>query len=297
MQTAKVLGPRSVEHEPVSPPAAAQRSGRAIRPPFAQMPVATAALSADPAPQPMPAAPRNAISAGRSPDGRSILPDAERVRQPTPEEHAARMANESYKAFTVEQLRAMKLEDLPAHFDTPEKVAYLLDKITTYKNDGCEQQWSSVEYFATPQEFWSKKSGDCEDFAIFAKHILDQVGYSTVLFNIWRKEGSSRSGHTVLAIPAGGAWDVQTNQSYVKARATDSYGVAEAALADVSGSIPSWDTASVWRRESSARTSDGRNGWRETATAPNPVKRDTPPAERPAGQAAPQPAAPRLICG
>lgn len=55
-------------------------------------------------------------------------------------------------------------------------------------------QFNQKEYWQTPEEFAARKRGDCEDFAVYAKSVLDKEGYHSFIFSVFIPGGS----HTVL---------------------------------------------------------------------------------------------------
>jgi len=57
---------------------------------------------------------------------------------------------------------------------TPELVSWVMSKIP-YASD--KTVYGEAEHWATPQEFWDHKSGDCEDYAGFAIGILKDYDY------------------------------------------------------------------------------------------------------------------------
>lgn len=182
--------------------------------------------------------------------------------EPEPAVIAAREADVAYLQHDAARLKAMGLDELAPIFDTPAKVWYLLEKTVTYSFD--RQAWGYDEYFATAEEFWSRKRGDCEDYAALAKALLDRNGYTTVLFSAWRPErdAGGNDGHTVVAFLENGRWNHISNLGYVKAEATTHEELAASIF-------PNWTRSNTWVYAGPTITRDGLNGWRVAAMVAN----------------------------
>jgi predicted transglutaminase-like cysteine proteinase len=168
---------------------------------------------------------------------------------------AQREADDAYLRVAPALASAMTLEQLAAIYDTPAKVWYLLEQTATYTFD--RQIYGNDEYFATADEFWARKRGDCEDYAAFAKALLDRAGYTTVLFSAWRQErdAGGNDGHTVVAFLEHGRWNHISNLGYVKAEA--------ATHEELAASIfPNWTRSNTWVYAGPVASRDGLNGWR-----------------------------------
>jgi predicted transglutaminase-like cysteine proteinase len=168
---------------------------------------------------------------------------------------AQRDADDAYLRVAPALASAMTLEQLAAIYDTPAKVWYLLEQTATYTFD--RQIYGHDEYFATADEFWARKRGDCEDYAAFAKALLDRAGYTTVLFSAWRQErdAGGNDGHTVVAFLEQGRWNHISNLGYVRADA--------ATHEELAASIfPNWTRSNTWVYAGPLATRDGLNGWR-----------------------------------
>jgi hypothetical protein len=168
---------------------------------------------------------------------------------------AARLADDSYVRVAPAEAQVMGIDDLARIYDTPAKVWHLLEHTVTYTFD--RATWGHDEYFATADEFWARRRGDCEDYAAFAKALLDRAGYTTVLFSAWRQErdAGGNDGHTVVAFLENGRWNHISNLGYVRAEA--------ATHEELAASIfPNWTRSNTWVYTGNVLTRDGLNGWR-----------------------------------
>jgi predicted transglutaminase-like cysteine proteinase len=168
---------------------------------------------------------------------------------------AQRDADHTYLHVSPAVAATMTLDQLAAIYDTPAKVWYLLEHTVAYTFD--RQVYGVDEYFATAEELWAKKRGDCEDYAAFAKALLDRAGYTTVLFSAWRQErdAGGNDGHTVVAFLENGRWNHISNLGYVKAEAVTHEELAASIF-------PNWTRSNTWVHAGHAATRDGLNGWR-----------------------------------
>lgn len=179
----------------------------------------------------------------------------EEQAEPDPATVALREADDRYLRIAAGQAGAMSMDQLAEIYDTPAKVWYLLDQTVKYGFD--RAVWGVDEYFASADEIWARKKGDCEDYAAFAKALLDRNGYTTVLFSAWRQErdAGGNDGHTVIAFLENGRWNHISNLGYVRAEA--------ATHEELAASIfPNWTRSNTWVFTGSAITRDGLNGWR-----------------------------------
>ncbi len=196
----------------------------------------------------------------------ALAPQMATSREEASEPDAAtlslRAADETYLHVGGGQAAAMSLDELAQIYDTPAKVWYLLDHVVAYAFD--RAVWGADEYFATADELWSRKKGDCEDYAAFAKALLDRAGYTTVLFSAWRQErdAGGNDGHTVVAFLEGGRWNHISNLGYVRAQAVTHEELAASIF-------PNWTRSNTWLYTGPTLTRDGLNGWRVATMVAN----------------------------
>jgi predicted transglutaminase-like cysteine proteinase len=175
---------------------------------------------------------------------------------------AQREADDTYLYVAPAQAVVMSLDQLAAIYDTPAKVWYLLEHTVTYTFD--RHAYGADEYFASAEELWARKRGDCEDYAILAKALLDRNGYTTVLFSAWHAahDASGNDGHTVVAFLERGRWNHLSNLGYVRAEALTHEELAASIF-------PDWTRVNPWYFTGFARTRDGLNGWQSAPMVAN----------------------------
>lgn len=82
--------------------------------------------------------------------------------------------------------------------DADDTAAWLRKNVRFVAERGAEDHWQpAVETLA-------KRTGDCEDYAILAKRMLEPKGYDTILLGIWGDE----QAHTVLLFTKGSDFGV-----------------------------------------------------------------------------------------
>jgi hypothetical protein len=86
------------------------------------------------------------------------------------------------------------LPQLAQQLKSPEDIAYFLWRNFNFETD--QRQFGQEEYWQSPRQFLATRKGDCEDFALFAKTILEAQGKSPLLLNIY----GARFAHTVCLL-------------------------------------------------------------------------------------------------
>lgn len=93
-------------------------------------------------------------------------------------------------------------EILPA-VKTPEALVKVLKKEFKYADD--HRLLGHVDYWQSPEEFWNRKAGDCEDFALFAQYFLEKQGFETQVVSLY---GAGGYGHTIAVFKRNGNYNV-----------------------------------------------------------------------------------------
>lgn len=89
---------------------------------------------------------------------------------------------------------------------TPNKIARYLQKNYKYKTD--QDMHNQYEYWQTPLETYQLESGDCEDFALLAQELLNQIGITAQVYGIVIPGGA----HAICIFRWRRAWYVFDNQ-------------------------------------------------------------------------------------
>lgn len=79
-----------------------------------------------------------------------------------------------------------------AGLNTPNALVHYMQDHFSFKDD--EPLFGTADYWQSPEEFWQRKEGDCEDFALFAKRIFDLHGVESYVVSFY---GDANFAHTV----------------------------------------------------------------------------------------------------
>jgi predicted transglutaminase-like cysteine proteinase len=71
------------------------------------------------------------------------------------------------------------------------------------KNIHYEKEHFGENYFQSPHETLSKRSGDCEDYAFLAQAFLSEIGIQSKVISVAYEEGSEKKGHAICVFERG----------------------------------------------------------------------------------------------
>lgn len=91
-------------------------------------------------------------------------------------------------AFTVSDA----IEPLARQYATPKAIADFLHRHFTFMRD--QDLFGEIEYWQAPEEFLTRRAGDCEDYALMARELLVRNGIEAHVFSLFGEEGYA---HTV----------------------------------------------------------------------------------------------------
>ena len=125
---------------------------------------------------------------------------------------------------------------------TPKELSKFLKKKFQFVLD--ENQFDSVDYWQSPEEFWKRKKGDCEDYALFSKAILEKLGYQAHIISLY---GGNGYAHTVTIFKDETGWNVMNEDRLYRYEAS----TLEEAVTRI---FPDWTWASIAKLQ-------GTRGW------------------------------------
>lgn len=96
--------------------------------------------------------------------------------------------------------RILSLQELSFQLSSPRAIADYLWKNFLFEDD--QRLFGKEDYWQTPEEFFSNKKGDCEDFAIFANDLLKSQGVQSFILNIY----GGKEGHTICVFKQNGRY-------------------------------------------------------------------------------------------
>jgi len=84
------------------------------------------------------------------------------------------------------------LDQLAAAYQTPSAIAAFLREGFRFQRD--EDLFGEIDRWQSPEEFLQRRAGDCEDYALLAKELLQRNGIESYVFSLFGEEGYA---HTV----------------------------------------------------------------------------------------------------
>lgn len=125
------------------------------------------------------------------------------------------------------------LEELARAYPTPRQLAGFLRRTIAFKRD--PELFSRADYWQTPEELLARRAGDCEDYALLAKAVLDRQGKEAFLLSLYGSEGYA---HTVCVFVEQGRYNVINQDRLVRYRAKS--------LDELAGFLhPGWSWAAI----------------------------------------------------
>lgn len=86
----------------------------------------------------------------------------------------------------------LSLETLAQTYTTPKELARFLRQAITFMTD--EELFGEPDYWQTPEEFLARRAGDCEDYALFVRAVLERQAVEAHVLSLFGADGYS---HTV----------------------------------------------------------------------------------------------------
>ena len=95
------------------------------------------------------------------------------------------------------------LEQLAAIYTTPESIAAFLRKRCTFVRD--ETLFGTADYWQAPEELAVRRMGDCEDYALLARELLQRNSIEAFVFSLFGDRGYA---HTVSVFVEDGRYNI-----------------------------------------------------------------------------------------
>ena len=128
------------------------------------------------------------------------------------------------------------LETLSRTCPTPESLARFFQEQITFQED--IRLFGEVDYWQAPEEFLSRRAGDCEDYALLAQAVLRRLGFEAFVFSLYGENGYA---HTVCVFTQDGRYDVINEDRLLRLEA--------GSLEEVATQLyPQWTWAAVAER-------------------------------------------------
>ena len=149
---------------------------------------------------------------------------------------------------------ALTFNEAVSAANTPQKLAALMKSEFRFATD--EKIFRQTDHWQSPEEIWSRKIGDCEDYALFAQYVLRTHGIEAQIVSIY---GVSGYAHTIVIFEENGFYRVMNQAKLERFRAKS--------MNEAIGQLnPGWTWAAIADRKAMR----GYN--RETIFNPSPAR-------------------------
>ena len=136
----------------------------------------------------------------------------------------------------------LSISQVSEKIHSPKDLSKFLKKNFKFVND--DKQFGQIDYWQTPEEFLKNRKGDCEDYALFSKTILQSLGYEAFVVSFY---GANGFAHTVTVFGKDGKYSVMNEDRLKNYEASN----IEIALSKI---FRDWTWGSIARQE-------GTRGW------------------------------------
>ncbi|MDP3920528.1 MAG: transglutaminase-like domain-containing protein [Candidatus Omnitrophota bacterium] len=103
-------------------------------------------------------------------------------------------------SFTLSPLSLHKAVE---NITTPKALAHFMHRSFEFVQDA--HLFGTNDYWQSPEEFWERRAGDCEDYALFAKQALANIGIEAYVVSFYAGNGY---GHTIALYKENGLFNI-----------------------------------------------------------------------------------------
>ena len=107
------------------------------------------------------------------------------------------------RAQSTLQVTSLPFHELIKELSSPEILVRFMHENFTFIDD--LRLFGTEDYWQTPEELWSRREGDCEDYALFAEKVLREQGIEAYAVSFYGKKGYA---HTVTIFAENGSYQV-----------------------------------------------------------------------------------------
>jgi hypothetical protein len=97
----------------------------------------------------------------------------------------------------------LSFHDAVASVTSPKALVQLMQKEFKFQDD--QSLFQKSDHWQSPEEFWNRRAGDCEDFALFTQYVLTQHGIEAYVINLYGPLGHA---HTVTVFMEEGLYSI-----------------------------------------------------------------------------------------
>jgi hypothetical protein len=118
------------------------------------------------------------------------------------------------QAFFFSAPAPVEFHTLLNRFNSPEDLAHWMHHYFKFTDD--QKIFGEADYWQSPEEFLKRGKGDCEDYALFAKSILEHMGIEAYVVSFYGKNGYA---HTIVIYKQGGLYNIFNEDKVQKSEA------------------------------------------------------------------------------
>ena len=141
-------------------------------------------------------------------------------------------------AESIKLTQNIQLNEVAAIYTNPQALERFMKTSMTYATD--QVLFQEADHWQSPEEFLTRRSGDCEDFALFVEAVMQKQGRQAYVLSLY---GNSDYAHTVGVFYEKGGYNVfdEKGITYYKAKSFEQLatlihpGWTNAALTERSG--------------------------------------------------------------
>ena len=111
------------------------------------------------------------------------------------------------------KISSLPFNEMIKELSSPEILVRFMRKNFTFIDD--RRLFGTEDYWQSPEELWSRREGDCEDYALFAKEALEKQGMTAYVVSFY---GNNGYAHTVTIFEENGRYDVINEDRLFKYR-------------------------------------------------------------------------------
>ena len=117
-------------------------------------------------------------------------------------------------SYAHQTANPVSLDQTIGTINTPKAIVDLMKKKFTFVED--DKLFGRTDYWQSPEELWSRKASDCEDYALFAQSILRKNGIEAEVLSIYGTEGYA---HTIVIFKEDGLFRILNQAKLERFRA------------------------------------------------------------------------------
>lgn len=119
--------------------------------------------------------------------------------------------SEAFAVPVSSQTGSFYLNSLASELSSPKEIAKFMKKNFKFIPD--QKLFGKVDHWQTPEEFLNLKKGDCEDYALFSKRLLELKGIEAYVVSIYGRGGYA---HTITVYKQNGHYNVINEDRHYK---------------------------------------------------------------------------------